>query len=254
MIDLLFVEKLKQAVLYPNDKYYFSEEYCTQIYKLLDDLKKEKDETICTDALDAAIAWSVFYNRQFIILKIIKTDYNFKSSKYEPLLRLYVQDFKNFEIMFYDSIKNKDYDSVRKLVLFVRAISVKYTGQVIFEKMYRLVIKDLSMVEIFLNWHIYPNQNVLLALIRSGFITNTLYILENHKIVITNDLVLFTLYKLAIVKFKSHRLFTALYKLYALPKEMDVYEVLKYNHEWFNPGKLNLDKKSTIVKDNKNKS
>lgn len=243
MLDLLFVENLKQAVLYPNDEYYFSEEYFTQIYKLLDDLKKGKQEThlslnqehfefICTDALDAAIGWSIFYNRDFMMSKIVNCNYDFKSSKYEPLLRLYVQDFAKFEIMFYDSIKNKDYDMVRKLVLFVRALSVKYTGQVIFEKLYRLVIKDLSMIEIFLNWHIYPNQNVLLALIRSGFITNTLYILENHKVVITNDFVLFTLYKLAIEKFKSHRLVTALYKLYKFPKEWNVYALFKDNSDW----------------------
>lgn len=223
--------KLKQAISNPNDKHYHSSEYNEIIHELLEN---------CDDGetLDALISFCIYYHREIILQKIIKenkfifSQKTCKTSEYEPNVCLRIIDYLhmflgsnsiNFETTLFQSIKNKDYESVRKLLIFTRICN--YNS----EKMFRLAIKDLCMLEIFVQNHVYPNQYILLKLIRAGYISNTLYLLENYRVEINDNFILYKLYNLAVEKFKSHRLFRTLYKLYKLPKNVDLEYLLKEN-------------------------
>lgn len=218
MIDVT-IDRLKNDLSQPAHS--LNETY--NISKLLDEVKNGEE-------LDIIISWCIMYYYQghLFYSKILEKNFNFKDSKLEPLMRMFTNtsDENKFAKSFYDSISQKDYDMVRKLII-VRSL-YKYNS----EKMFRLVIKDICMIEIFLEMKVYPSQDMLFKLIRSGYITNSLYMLEKYKVNVTNDDLLFNLYELTIAKFKSHRLFYALFKLYKLPNQNNLYLFL-CNHPEF---------------------
>lgn len=136
----------------------------------------------------------------------------------------------------YSALKNGDCRKIFLFLLFSRVIPRHWLKN---EKVFKYARRSLKMIKTLQQVHYFPNFFTIRNMISAGYITNAIYVLsdsKNYFLQISGPGIygshyhddLIDMYKLAIQKYKSHRLFNFLFQKYGFLSDKNKTIILSF--------------------------